>query len=87
LHFSYFTFFFLLILQGKKEKTMRKVIAFLLAITLVAPLFCGCQKQDGTPDDDANAIPQLVNHIQQCSRLYTTDYRIHKVVMVQADKQ
>ena len=59
---------------------MRKVIAFLLAITLVAPLFCGCQKQDGTPDDDANAIPQLVNHIQQCSRLYTAEYQVRKII-------
>ena len=66
---------------------MRKILAFLLAITFVTSLFCGCQKQDGTTDDDANAIPQLTNRIQQCSRLYTTEYRIHKIVMVQADKQ
>ena len=66
---------------------MRKILVFLLAITFVTSLFCGCQKQDGTTDNDANAIPQLTNRIQQCSRLYTTEYRIHKIVMVQADKQ
>lgn len=66
---------------------MRKVLAFILVITLVTPLFCGCQKQDTTKDDESNAIPMLANRIQQCSRLYTTEYRIHKVVMVQADRQ
>ena len=66
---------------------MRKILVFLLATTFVTSLFCGCQKQDGTTDNDANAIPQLTNRIQQCSRLYTTEYRIHKIVMVQADKQ
>lgn len=66
---------------------MRKILVFLLAITFVTCLFYGCQKQDGTTDDDANAIPQLTNRIQQCSRLYTTEYRIHKIVMVHADKQ
>ena len=66
---------------------MRKIIAFLLTATLVTAMFCSCRKHHATADNDLDAIPQLANHIQQCSRLYTTDYRIHKVVMVQADKQ
>ena len=66
---------------------MRKIIAFILTATLVTALLYSGRKHHATADNDLDAIPQLANHIQQCSRLYTTDYRIHKVVMVQADKQ
>ncbi len=49
-------------------------------------LFAGCSCSDDQPrqsDADYQAIdtvPMLIMQIQKCSRLYTTEYKVHKIV-------
>ena len=40
---------------------------------------CGEQKTEDAVNE-ADSVPQLVYRIQQCSRLYTTEYHIHKII-------
>ena len=64
---------------------MRKTskTALLLA---VFPLFAGCSCSGGAPDEKTTSyqsidtVPMLVRQIQKCSRLYTTEYKVHKIV-------
>ncbi len=60
---------------------MRKtvsIIAFLLLLSTVV----GCSSEEETADvvNQQDTLPMLVTQIQQCARLYTTEYHIHKVV-------
>ena len=52
-------------------------IILILALTVC----CGCrqQRQEAEPTV-TDSLPTLVTQIQQCSRIYTTEYKIHKVV-------
>lgn len=45
-------------------------------------LLCSCSRNDGQSGDAAPAdtLPTLIMQVQKCSRLYTTEYRIHKIV-------
>lgn len=57
---------------------MRKVILF---ICLAACLFASCS--DGSTDSNNvknDSLPLLVIQVQKCSRLYTTEFLVHKVV-------
>ena len=48
----------------------------------VMMMSCG-QKTDADPSSESvviDTIPQLVMQIQQCSRLYTTEVKVHKIV-------
>lgn len=56
--------------------------SWLIAITIVC-LCCGACKDDSTPatmQEETDSIPSLVMQVQKCSRLYTTEYHIHKIV-------
>ncbi len=58
---------------------MRKYVFILLLAFLMAA--CGERRGSGaerTPDVDT--IPMMVMQIQKCSRLYTSEYQIHKIV-------
>jgi len=56
----------------------------LLYITLFILTLFACSKQDGNNGKNeavqTDSIPYLVTQIQQCSRIYTTEYKIHKIV-------
>lgn len=59
---------------------MKRIIPIivLLAITLGA-----CKNKNTDADATNNAldtIPMLVTQVQECSRLYTTEYHIHKII-------
>lgn len=57
---------------------MRKVILF---ICLVACLFASCSGGSTDSNDVKNdSLPLLVIQVQKCSRLYTTEFLVHKVV-------
>lgn len=51
-------------------------------------LTLGCQKTE-TEDEVAekDVLPELITQMQQCSRLYTTEYLIHKIVMCESNRQ
>lgn len=55
----------------------------LLLLPFVSALVIGCsstQKRAGATDVDIDTLPVLITQIQQCSRLYTTEMRVHKIV-------
>ena len=57
---------------------LSKTLLLLLLSTLIA-----CSANDETPPTvivQQDTIPSLVTQVQKCLRLYTTEYRIHKVV-------
>ena len=41
---------------------------------------CGSKDETMNVVDDRDTIPSLVIQIQKCSRLYTTEYQIHKII-------
>ena len=49
-------------------------------------LLAGCSCSDNTPGTQSasyqsiDTVPMLVMQIQKCSRLYTTEYKVHKIV-------
>ena len=59
---------------------MRKV--FLIA-TLVLLCCCACNRREAKPTTTqavTDSLPMLIMQVQQCSRIYTTEYKIHKIV-------
>ena len=68
---------------------MKKLLGLLLT-ALLALLTTGCGgdiKEVETEARAADSIPLLVTQIQRCSRLYTTEYRIHKLVSCESNRQ
>lgn len=54
-----------------------------LLLVLAALVACGKKQTTGATDDEQpkiDTIPTLVMQAQRCSRLYTTEYHIHKVI-------
>ena len=60
---------------------MKNIACLLLFSLLFAATFTGCRKGDApAKDSQTDTIPMLVMQIKKCSRLYTTEYRVHKIV-------
>lgn len=59
-------------------------IVFMVLISLVVVSLCGCKKHGSSepeatrPATDTTAL--IVMQATRCARLYTTEYKIHKVV-------
>lgn len=71
-----------------RKINMRKLY-FTLCLSAVALLFsCGNEKQQEAPtpaekpeqEERVDTLAMLVMQVQKCSRLYTTEYRVHKIV-------
>lgn len=62
-------------------KQMRHFLQFLMT-TLMVVGTCGCgnDSPQETEPMATDTIPELITRIQKCSRLYTTEYHIHKIV-------
>lgn len=56
---------------------------FFLPLMLSFVLFMGCS-DDKLSDEVADAI---VEQVQECSRIYTTEYNIHKVLTAESDRK
>ncbi len=68
---------------------MKRQIGFII-IGLLTLLTTSCGRSDATEAEEVSAIdsiPLLVTQIQRCSRLYTTEYRIHKLVTCESNRQ
>ncbi|WP_434503374.1 DUF4230 domain-containing protein [Prevotella sp.] len=61
----------------------KATLIVMLAITLLAS--CNRNKTDETAKQ-IDTIPEMVMHIQKCSRLYTAEYKFHKIVTHQDKK-
>ena len=56
---------------------------FILILSFFSLFTIVCTNKKNTEEPAAKAIdtiPMLVTQVQQCSRLYTTEYRIHKII-------
>lgn len=69
---------------------MKKLISLLFS-GLFAMLATGCsggsEEAEPAKESSLDSIPLLVTQIQRCSRLYTTEYRIHKLVSCESNRQ
>jgi hypothetical protein len=73
-----------------EELGMRKVIGVILAVLVIVGglYFCGdwrVQSDDDAKEEAAVAqgidtVPMLIMQVQKCSKLYTAEYRVHKIV-------
>ncbi len=73
-----------------EEGGMRKVIGVIVALLVIVGglYFCGDWRVQS--DDDAkqeaaiaqgiDTVPMLIMQVQKCSKLYTAEYRVHKIV-------
>ena len=69
---------------------MRKVIGMIVAVLVIVGglYFCGdwrVQSDDNAKEEAAVAqgidtVPMLIMQVQKCSKLYTAEYRVHKIV-------
>ncbi len=62
---------------------MYKMMRYPLIITILLLCCCACQRQKEQGEkavDATDSLSSLVIQIQKCSRIYTTEYKIHKVV-------
>ncbi len=56
---------------------------FILVVSSLLLLITACTNKNSTEEPTVKSIdtiPMLVTQVQQCSRLYTTEYRIHKII-------
>lgn len=59
---------------------MRKLWFFIVLVALSAA-FGGCSREKAEPAAEAiDTVPMLVTRIQECSRLYTTECQLHKII-------
>ncbi len=61
----------------------KATLIVMMAITLLAS--CNRNKTDETAKQ-IDTIPEMVMHIQKCSRLYTAEYKFHKIITHQDKK-
>ena len=57
------------------------ILCLLASLTGLCSCSCSGERQEQAAQEvTVDTIPQLVMHIQQCSRLYTTEVKVHKIV-------
>ena len=59
------------------------MIRHALYITLILLCCYGCSRQQEPMTETvvkSDTVPPLVTQIRQCSRIYTTEYKIHKII-------
>ena len=62
-------------------KQMRHFLQFIMTTLMVVGTYgCGNDSPQETEPMATDTIPELITRIQKCSRLYTTEYHIHKIV-------
>lgn len=60
---------------------MKKLVYLSIFVLFLALFSFSCQKgKSSRQNEQIDTIPMLVTQIQKCSRLYTVEYRVHKIV-------
>lgn len=62
---------------------MRNICNILIMFTLILATSCGKRKAPAADSADSSRIDTtalMVMQIQKCSRIYTTEYRVHKII-------
>lgn len=88
--FIIFILFFLYFCNLEKETSVMKKSIGLILTCLLMLLTTGCgggEKAESQEEPAIDSIPLLVSQIQRCSRLYTTEYRIHKLISCESNRQ
>lgn len=62
-----------------KANRMRKILLFIVTLTLITFSSCS-QKKAEELTKTIDTIPVMVMQIQECSRLYTTEVHVHKII-------
>lgn len=62
-------------------------IAVLYMLVFLLTIACTQRETAPLPDGHQADIPSMVTRIQQCSRLYTTEYQVHKIVACQSNRE
>ena len=62
----------------KKTTVFLHILCTLLLFGVL--LTAGCGRRETADTRQVDTLPMLVMQIQKCSRLYTTEYRVHKIV-------
>ena len=57
---------------------LRAVIIISSAVLLL--LSCGKKAEPATAPEPGDTIPMMISQLRKCSRLYTSEYRIHKII-------
>lgn len=66
---------------------MTHIVHYFTAFLLLS-ICAGCSGNEQPESDHApDSLKVLSAHIQQCSRLYTTEYRLHKIVASESNRQ
>lgn len=59
---------------------MKQIITLLSLLLILTASCTDREKAEETVHKDVDTIPMLVTQVQQCSRLYTTEYHVHKII-------
>ncbi len=67
---------------------MKKIIGFILIVIFIIAcvFFCDIHLQRGEEAEQAptsqalDTVPMLIMQVQKCSKLYTAEYRVHKII-------
>lgn len=68
----------------KTRKNIRLLFAVVTTVIMAVTVCCSCGAGDvEAPEGEYQSIdtvPMLIMHIQKCSKLYTAEYKIHKII-------
>ncbi len=59
---------------------MKQIITLLSLLLILTASCTDREKAEETVPKGVDTIPMLVTQVQQCSRLYTTEYHVHKII-------
>lgn len=59
---------------------MKQIITLLSLLLILTASCTDREKAEETVSKGVDTIPMLVTQVQQCSRLYTTEYHVHKII-------
>ena len=59
---------------------MKQTITLLSLLLILTASCTDREKAEETVPQGVDTIPMLVTQVQQCSRLYTTEYHVHKII-------
>ncbi len=66
---------------------MRKTLGWICFLVFLAMTSCDKNRTDSDNQMVIDTIPMMITRIQQCSKLYTAEYQVHKIITHDDKKQ